>query len=61
MSGQTLARITDWFLVSSESRFLGRRLPKNLDMYLSTFGGAQASISGHGCSLNRASLSSLER
>lgn len=61
VSGRILARTADCIFASSESRSLGMRFPRNSDMYLSIFGGTQESRSGLGCSLNRASLSSLVR
>ena len=56
-----MARIADCIFVDSVSFSLGKFFPRNSDIYLSTFGTRQTSRSGRGCSLKRASLSSLDR
>ena len=61
VSGRMQASTAVWIFVSSASRSLGNFLPRKSDMYLSTLGARVASTSGLGCSLNRASLSSLVR
>ena len=55
------AKIAVWILLSSVSLSFGRRFPRKSAMNLSTLGGEHASTLGLGYSLNRASLSSLER
>lgn len=59
--GRMQAKIAVWTFASSVSRSLGNFFPKNSEMYLSTFGAIVTSKSGLGCSLKRASRSSLGR
>ena len=61
VSGLKLAKIAAWIFVSCASLSLGNCFPRYSVMYLSTLGTVHTSASGLGCSLNRASRSSLVR
>ena len=60
VSDLKIAKIAAWIFVSCASPSLGK-FPRYSAMYLSTLGTVHTSASGLGCSLNRASRSSLVR
>lgn len=59
VSGLKLAKIAAWMFVSCALLSLGNCFPRYSVMHLSTLGTVHTSVSGLGCSLNRASHSSL--
>ena len=61
VSGLKIAKIAVWILVSCALPSLGNCFPRYSVIYLSTLGTVHTSASGLGCSLNRASRSSLVR
>ena len=61
VSGLKIAKIAAWIFVSCALPSLGNCFPRCSAMYLSTLGTVHTSASGLGCSLNRASRSSLVR